>query len=492
MDWPLVNPEFDPDDLKQVLRYVPRKSYGISWYDGEEQMSTCELNKDRDICQFLNEIEEQKSNSGLAVMYGLRHLSLNGTRHGFANAIISLAARDAQGPNHNPAILQYVPFTLEAMSQIAAEMPLHGDTVRIINRSDMAFYEDIDLTESPHKATFYCCRTSGTWTGDLAISAVFYPETGFTGAVVFGCSNSVVNEIAGRIENSEDAWTHPMLIMGILAEIERERHLKLVQDLLFNLLQRVRSLSYAGTVSTTSMLTKEDYSIDLWIRVNQLRIQLRTWKKQLSKMQDHILELEKMLKEDPRYRKDEGRSWRHRAVETGRRAHKRLAEILSEYEEKVQECSMVIEGMTLSAQLVCLFYVEILTQWVLAFTYNLLPQSWNQIGYQDTQANLRIAGATRQDSNQMRTIAFLTMIFLPGTFLASIFSMTFFNWSASDGETVVSPYIGIYFGAVFVITLLVVGLWVAYTRPFGGALSKIPKQSQNAGFLANLFCVIWS
>ena len=282
-----------------------------------------------------------------------------------------------------------------------------------------------------------------------------------------------------------------MLIMGILAEIERERHLKLVQDLLFNLLQRVRSLSYAGTVSTTSMLTKEDYSIDLWIRVNQLRIQLRTWKKQLSKMQDHILELEKMLKEDPRYRKDEGRSWRHRAVETGRRAHKRLAEILSEYEEKVQECSMVIEGMTLSAQLVCLFYVEILTQWVLAFTYNLLPQSWNQIGYQDTQANLRIAGATRQDSNQMRTIAFLTMIFLPGTFLAvcdpwalnlvhlsiilstdmvrqSIFSMTFFNWSASDGETVVSPYIGIYFGAVFVITLLVVGLWVAYTRRWMG------------------------
>jgi len=96
-------------------------------------------------------------------MYGLRHLSLNGTRHGFANAIISLAARDAQGPNHNPAILQYVPFTLEAMSQIAAEMPLHGDTVRIINRSDMAFYEDIDLTESPHKATCMSAFPSDTY-----------------------------------------------------------------------------------------------------------------------------------------------------------------------------------------------------------------------------------------------------------------------------------------------------------------------------------------
>lgn len=84
-------------------------------------------------------------------MYGPR-LTLNGTGQNFANAIISLAARDNQGPNHNPAILQYVPFTFEAMSQIAAEMPLHGDTVRIINRSDMAFYEDIDLTASPHKA----------------------------------------------------------------------------------------------------------------------------------------------------------------------------------------------------------------------------------------------------------------------------------------------------------------------------------------------------
>lgn len=78
------------------------------------------------------------------------------------------------------------------------------------------------------------------------------------------------------------------------------------------------------------------------------------------------------------------------------------------------------------------------------------------------------------------------MIFLPGTFLAvrdfcsylvhpqtdmmkqSIFSMTFFNWSATDGESVVSPYIGIYFGAVFVITLLVVGLWVAYTKRWIG------------------------
>lgn len=47
-----------------------------------------------------------------------------------------------------------------------------------------------------------------------------------------------------------------------------------------------------------------------------------------------------------------------------------------------------------------------------------IRQSWSQIGYQDTQANLKIANDTRRDSSRMRSIAFLTMIFLPATFIA--------------------------------------------------------------------------
>lgn len=43
-----------------------------------------------------------------------------------------------------------------------------------------------------------------------------------------------------------------------------------------------------------------------------------------------------------------------------------------------------------------------------------------------------VAMASQRDSSSMKVMAFVTMSFLPGTFVASIFSMPLFDWSASD------------------------------------------------------------
>lgn len=52
-------------------------------------------------------------------------------------------------------------------------------------------------------------------------------------------------------------------------------------------------------------------------------------------------------------------------------------------------------------------------------------KEWNNIGQADTQTNLvisrtnnAIAEATQEDSRRMRSISTLTMVFLPGTFVA--------------------------------------------------------------------------
>ncbi|TDZ14548.1 hypothetical protein Cob_v012529 [Colletotrichum orbiculare MAFF 240422] len=74
-----------------------------------------------------------------------------------------------------------------------------------------------------------------------------------------------------------------------------------------------------------------------------------------------------------------------------------------------------------------------------------------------------IAEATQRDSTQMRGIARLGMIFLPGTFLASIFSTSFFDWKTESGGVFVSPYFGLYCGltiAVTAITLWQMGNWM--------------------------------
>jgi hypothetical protein len=42
--------------------------------------------------------------------------------------------------------------------------------------------------------------------------------------------------------------------------------------------------------------------------------------------------------------------------------------------------------------------------------------------------------------------------------------MTFFNWSAAEGEAVVSPYVWIYPVLTISITLAVLGCWFFFTR----------------------------
>lgn len=106
--------------------------------------------------------------------------------------------------------------------------------------------------------------------------------------------------------------------------------------------------------------------------------------------------------------------WRMLAVEAGRRMRKQLGDIMREYGHKIGECTMVLDGMALSAQLASSYLPHCLPLGII----DALGQPWSQIGYQDAQVNLKIASETRKDSSRMRSIAFLTMFFLPATFLA--------------------------------------------------------------------------
>lgn len=94
------------------------------------------------------------------------------------------------------------------------------------------------------------------------MSCNFYRDSDFTTHVVFGCDEEMRESIAARIENSEEAFSHPLLMIGILAEIERERHLSLVRDQVHSLLQRVYTLSNQEKISESSVLGSDNYSVD--------------------------------------------------------------------------------------------------------------------------------------------------------------------------------------------------------------------------------------
>jgi Mg2+ and Co2+ transporter CorA len=60
------------------------------------------------------------------------------------------------------------------------------------------------------------------------------------------------------------------------------------------------------------------------------------------------------------------------------------------------------------------------------------------------KASKSIALESRRDSLPMKTLAVATMVFLPGTFIATFFAMPLFDWHASNGQ-VVDKRIRIYF-----------------------------------------------
>jgi hypothetical protein len=227
----------------------------------------------------------------------------------------------------------------------------------------------------------------------VAVSSVFYPKSGFTAAVFFGCDETLRDDITGRMYSAENATSHPLLIMGILAEIEFKRHSILVRDQVFQLLGRIRALSSQVQITTDSTMKKDHYSVESWYKISQLRSELQTWKVQLAHMVEHIDQLEKEVFTEQSYsssstfkdvvpdspssdttqvetddleevdeklikQHDEHTSttdevdWRQHGLQTGRRIKSRLRVIMNEYDQKIRECTMVIDGLILATQMV--------------------------------------------------------------------------------------------------------------------------------------------
>ena len=68
--------------------------------------------------------------------------------------------------------------------------------------------------------------------------------------------------------------------------------------------------------------------------------------------------------------------------------------------------------------------------------HNELQLEFNQVTQYDSRTAVEISQATRADSAAMKTIAALTLVFLPPTFICAIFSMSFFSFDRDLGWAV--------------------------------------------------------
>jgi len=206
---------------------------------------------------------------------------------------------------------------------------------------------------------------SHSWRDDLALSATHLCDIGLTVAVIYGCNDQQTKNIIHRLQNSGDAVSHPLLIAGIFAELERERPLNCAEELVDRFLLRTEALSNETRGWRQILNCQGEKISDLLQLYNDSRNLVKglgAVKAQLLKMIDHTQELESFRGQNshdgrsenrmPKVERQRGR----RIKQIGSRMRERLLEISEEYDCKMDDCRMVMEDLTVTTQLVCVPY----------------------------------------------------------------------------------------------------------------------------------------
>lgn len=280
------------------------------------------------------------------------------------------------------------------------------------------FEQGLRLTRDGPGDLVYNCRSSASWSGDRALSATFFPGGPATYAVMFGYDREQAQEVIARLLCTDEAVFHPMILPTMFAEMERDRQITLVRSMTTSLAERVYNISISAD-DIYHVQSRNRSSITLWTRTSYLRDGLHAFKRQIIKMIEHLDDLPATLL-DPSLR----------LSDLGARITTRLRELVDEYDEHILRCTTILDGMSLATQLVRsprhsatqVAGTKILTS----------MQEWNNIGRLDAETNQKISGSSldvaylaRKDGRLMKSIAVVTLLFLPATFLAVRASLDF-------------------------------------------------------------------
>jgi Mg2+ and Co2+ transporter CorA len=92
----------------------------------------------------------------------------------------------------------------------------------------------------------------------------------------------------------------------------------------------------------------------------------------------------------------------------------------------------------------------------------------NTITQKDAEYTAAIAVDGKRDSIAMKTIAILGIVFLPGTYIATLLGMNMFTWGGADGEETtslkVSPSMWIYWAITVPLTVVTLIVWLLWSR----------------------------
>lgn len=165
-------------------------------------------------------------------------------------------------------------------------------------------------------------------------------------------------------------------------------------------------------------------------------------------------------------------------INTGSLAHVEIEQAIEHETTRMNWIGYTLETSKerVQAQLDVLYSAASQKENAIAINYSKMAQEQNEISLKDVQMNTRIATSTKQDSIAMTTSTFITALFLPGTYISSLFSMSMFDWLPSEDSGGASPRVSakfyIYWCVTIPVTALVMTGWFMWYRRADQAWQK--------------------
>lgn len=225
----------------------------------------------------------------------------------------------------------------------------------------------------------YNCRSANTRINDLALTATYFNGSQLTYGILLGCTADTERRVLNRVSMAKEQGFHPLLLAGTFSELERERLVEVVDKTIDRIEEAIFDIDSRGNV----LDVPEDPAMELsgddglehpdgerytkrtaWLNTTFLRNRLEIWKREVRKMVEHVDELCTGPQTDrdgpppplrdvhcaPRAVADADRAF----IRTSSLIKERLQELVEELDEKIEDCTMRVEGMAMATQWVSL------------------------------------------------------------------------------------------------------------------------------------------
>jgi hypothetical protein len=203
----------------------------------------------------------------------------------------------------------------------------------------------------------YTAAMSRDWPEPPAISSTHFRHSKLTVAVIFGCTKEQVARIEELLHYAPEVKSHPLLMIGVFAELYRDRVYRIVRDAVADCDIATMKLGLNGT---TRPQVRRSFELSRELRNCRLKTkkaeeEVRSTQGQLHKMMQHIEEYASRTQR-PAGNSESGLLDDDLTTSTMRFKH-RFDEISIEFDAMMARCRMTFDDMTYSEELVCSCWV---------------------------------------------------------------------------------------------------------------------------------------